>query len=93
MILQLYTSRRFSADGKPVGAAEAQPVSQAEAVFNATNESVLEELASFARGRTQGDSALRENKYLMDADLYVRFVAHAMVRRLMEVERARTNGR
>jgi hypothetical protein len=70
-----------------------QPASQANGMFNATNQSVLRELQEFARGRTQFDSALQGDKYLMDSDLYVRFVSHAMVRRLMEVERVRLAGR
>jgi len=88
MILQVYTPRK-----SPTAPPEKQPVSQAGAVFNATNQSVLRELRDFARGRTQVDSALGDQKFLMDSDLYLRFVSHAMVRRLMEVERARVSGR
>jgi hypothetical protein len=89
MILQMYTPR----EGAGGGGVQKQPASQANGVFNSTNQSVLRELAGFARGRTQFDSALREDKYLMDSDLYIRFVSHAMVRRLMEVERVRLAGR
>ena len=32
---------------------------------------------------------LVEQRYLVDSDAYMRFVCHAMVRRLMEVERNR----
>jgi len=77
MILQLYDT------------SSAIPVAQVNAVFNATNQSVLRELRDFARGRTQYDSAMQDQKYLMDSDLYARFVCHAMVRRLIEVERER----
>lgn len=66
-----------------------QPASQVAAVFNSTNQSVLRELHAFAAGRTQYDSALADQKYLMDADSYMRFVCHAMMRRLMDVERVR----
>ena len=59
------------------------------AVFNSSNQSVRIELKDFARGRTDYDSALQEEKFLADADAYMRFVCHAMVRRLMEVERSR----
>ena len=44
-------------------------------------------------GRTQNDSALEEQKFLLDADQYMRFVCHAMVRRLMEVQRTRPSDR
>jgi len=66
-----------------------QPVAQVSAVFNASNQSVLHELQVFAGGRTQYDSALMEGKFMMDADQYMRFVAHAMIRRLLELERNR----
>ena len=70
-----------------------QPVSQVAAVFNATNQSVLKELHVFAAGRTQYDSALANEKFLMDSDSYMRFVCHAMIRRLMDVERERVSDR
>jgi hypothetical protein len=93
MILQIYTPRSANGGGGTGGGVQKQPASQANGVFNATNQSVLRELSDFARGRTQYDSALHEQKYLMDSDLYLRFVSHAMVRRLMEVERARATDR
>jgi len=70
-----------------------QPASQVSAVFNATNQSVLKELHVFAAGRTQYDSALADQKFLMDSDSYMRFVCHAMIRRLMDVERERVSDR
>jgi hypothetical protein len=97
MILQMYTP----ATGRPVAIAvrpntstsaeeyAGQPVSQVNGVFNATNQSVLRELRGYAAGRTEYDSALQEKKFLVNSDLYMRFVCHAMVRRLMEVESAR----
>lgn len=69
--------------------AEKQPVSQVSAVFNAGNQSVLRELRTYANGRTQYDSALMDQKFLLDSDAYMRFVCNAMVRRLMDVERER----
>ena len=93
LTLQMYLPAPPPAQGEKADPALDKPVSQASAVFNATNQSVLRELRDFARGRTQYDSALEEQKFLMDSDLYVRFVCHAMVRRLMEVERARVAGR
>jgi hypothetical protein len=101
MVLQMYTP----ASGRPVSLAirpntstsaedyQGQPVAQVNGVFNATNQSVLHELRNYARGRTEYDSALQEKKFLVDADAYMRFVCHAMVRRLMEVESARGAGR
>jgi len=68
-----------------------QPVSQVSGVFNATNQSVLRELKTFANGRTQYDSALMDQKFLVDSDSYLRFVCNAMVRRLMDVERERVS--
>ena len=60
------------------------------AVFNASNQTVLKELQVFAGGRTQYDSALSDHRFLLDSDAYMRFVAHAMIRRLMDVERTRS---
>ena len=54
---------------------------------------VLKELHVFAEGRTQYDSALADQKFLMDSDSYMRFVCHAMIRRLMDVERDRVSDR
>ena len=102
MILQLYTAPHAFFTSMPTtmpdpsntGASnEHQPVSQVAAVFNASNQTVLRELRDFAQGRTQYDSALLDEKFLMDADAYMRFVCHAMVRRLIEVEKARVSGR
>lgn len=101
MILQMYTP----ASGRPTAVAArpntstsaedyiGQPVSQVNGVFNATNQSVLHELRTYAAGRTEYDSALQEKKFLVNADLYMRFVCHAMVRRLMEVESSRAPDR
>jgi len=69
------------------------PASQVSAVFNANNQTVLQELREFARGRTNYDSALKEERFLRDSEAYMRFVCHAMVRRLVEVERGRASGR
>lgn len=79
------------ADANPAG--PAQPVSQVSAVFNAGNQTVLEELHVFASGRADYDSALAERAFLLDSDRYLRFVCHAMVRRLMDVERTRVSDR
>ena len=98
MILQLYTARQVAMvttmPAAPLAAPDShQPVSQVATVFNATNQSVLRELRDFAQGRTQRDSALQDQKFLLDSDLYLRFVCHAMARRLLEVEKARAAGR
>ena len=98
MILQLYTARHVATattmPAAPLAAADAhQPVAQVEALFNATNQTVLHELRDFAQGRTQHDSSLQDEKFLLDADAYTRFVCHAMVRRLIEVEKGRAAGR
>ena len=81
-----------SASASPAARAS-QPVSQVSAVFNATNQTVLKELQVFAAGRTQYDTALSDHKFLLDSDAYMRFVAHAMIRRLMDVERSRDSDR
>lgn len=70
-----------------------QPASQVAAVFNGSNQSVLKEIQAFAAGRAPYDSALQERRFLMDADWYMRFVCHAMTRRLMDVERERVTDR
>ena len=107
MVLQLYTppavaasepiARQITGEAldmpeEPAGPAR-QPVSQVEAVFNASNQSVLRELHMFALGRTDRESALAEDRYLVDQDAYLRFVAHVMVGRLMEVEQVRLTDR
>ena len=63
------------------------------AVFNASNQTVRQELKDFAAGRFNYDSQLRDERFIMDSDAYMRFVCHAMVRRLIEVERDRVAGR
>ncbi|HVS69914.1 MAG TPA: hypothetical protein VHQ47_01520 [Phycisphaerae bacterium] len=95
MTLELYNVMPASAPGamSPAAADSAQPDLQVSAVFNATNESVLRELRDFAQGRTQADSAFGDQKFLVDSDAYMRFVCHAMVRRLMEVQRTRPSDR
>jgi hypothetical protein len=70
-----------------------QPVSQVSAVFNATNQSVLRELETFAKGRTQFDSAMMDQKFLQDSEAYMRFVCNSMMRRLMDVEGQRVAAR
>jgi hypothetical protein len=63
------------------------------AVFNGTNQTVKQEIRDFAAGRTHEGSAMGPDRYLSDADAFMRFVCHAMVSRLMEVERDRVAGR
>jgi hypothetical protein len=105
MSLQLYTldtlagpppvvSHQINGAAIPGDAPKArQPVVEIAAIFNATNQTVLQELQSFARGRTDYQSALQEERFLADIDAYTRFVCHAMVRRLIEVERVRSPDR
>ena len=75
--------------GPPPPVNNGQPVAQVSAVFNASNQTVLKELQVFASGRTRYDSAALERQFVLDSDAYMRFVCHAMVRRLMDVERER----
>ena len=70
-----------------------QPAAQDAAVIDAHNQTVLAELKDFTRGRTDYQSALQDRRFLADSDAYMRFVCHAMVRRLVEVERARAADR
>jgi hypothetical protein len=108
MAVQLYTTRSLVArneaearriDGSVVPvpvediADVQQPVSQVAAVFNSNNQTVLRELRDFAAGRTDYSSALQDEKFIVDMDQYTRFVCHAMIRRLLDVERARLSGR
>jgi len=69
-----------------------QPAVQVAAVFQSTNQSVLKELQAYAGGRTEYDSALADQKFVMSSDSYMRFVSHAMIRRLMDAERERLSG-
>jgi len=73
--------------------ANKEPIVQVSAVFKATNQTVLAELRDFARGRTDSESALQEDRYLADVDAYMRFVCHAMVRRLLELQQGTPSGR
>ncbi len=70
-----------------------QPVTQVSAIFPATNQTVLQELNDFAKGRSDYESALQDRRYLVDIDYYTRFVCHAMTRRLLETERGRVGSR
>ena len=108
MTVQLYTAHTLMArsqvearriDGTVVATAvelevdEQQPVSQVAAVFNSRNQTVLRELRDFTAGRTEYTSALQDEKFIDDMDQYTRFVCHAMVRRLIDVERSRLSDR
>jgi hypothetical protein len=105
MILQLYANDTLAGPAAPVSrqingaplpgesAKPRQPVSQIAAIFNANNQTVLLELREFAKGRTDYQSALQEQRFLADSEAYTRFVCHAMIRRLMEVERLRASDR
>ncbi|MEI8198184.1 MAG: hypothetical protein WCI73_20010 [Phycisphaerae bacterium] len=73
--------------------ATGEPVAKVAAVFNASNQTVLAELRDFARGRTNYESALQEDRFLADIDSYTRFVCHAMVRRLLELQQVAPSGR
>lgn len=73
--------------------ANREPIVQVSAVFNASNQTVLAELRDFARGRTNYESALQEDRFLADVDAYTRFVCHAMVRRLLELQQGTPSGR
>lgn len=95
----LVQARTLSGSELPAGEpaetmrSDQQPVAHVAAVFNASNQTVLAELQDFAQGRSNYESALQESRYLADSDAYMRFVSHAMVRRLLEVERIRLAGR
>ena len=105
MVLQMYTPPGAPVKTEParamgaernmegMGDSERQPVSQVSAVFNATNQTVLKELQGFAAGRSDYDSGLQGDRYLYDSDAYMRFVCHAMIRRLLDVERDRVSDR
>ena len=107
MTLQIYTVKEMGPAPEPEGRQlsgqplprEAQPLnpnqpaSQVSAIFNANNQTVLVELRDFAKGRTDYDSALQEDRYLADSEAYMRFVCHAMIRRMLDVESTRVNGR
>lgn len=75
------------------GEASVEPLAKVSAVFNASNQTVLAELRNFARGRTNYESALQEDRFLADIDSYTRFVCHAMVRRLLELQRVAPSDR
>ena len=70
-----------------------EPLAKVSAVFNASNQTVLPELRDFARGRTNYESALQEDRFLADIDSYTRFVCHAMVRRLLELQQVAPSDR
>ncbi len=105
MSMQLYTldalagappvvSRQINGESLPGEAAKSrQPVSEIAAIFNANNQTVLLELHDFTKGRTDYQSAFQDERFLADIDSYTRFVCHAMIRRLMEVERVRSSDR
>lgn len=81
---------RASTDEVAPGAiASASPISQAAGVFDATNHQTLQWLDEYAAGRSEPDSAYGRRIYQVSMELYTQFVAHRLMRDLLECERAR----
>lgn len=77
----------------PVPAYKKHLAASISAVFNGANQTTRQEIRDYAQGRINYDSALGAERYIYDSDSFMKFVCHAMVHRLMEVERDRVAGR
>jgi hypothetical protein len=65
------------------------PVGQAAGVFDASNHRVLRWLETYADARHEPDSAYGQDIYLVDMDLYTRFVCNRLLQDLLDGERVR----
>ncbi len=72
---------------------DAWPESSAAAVLNAADNGVRLSLEQFARGRTETNSALNWERYLVVMDLYTQYVVDRLLRDLLMEERTRNNRR
>ncbi|MCC6907414.1 MAG: hypothetical protein IT430_05690 [Phycisphaerales bacterium] len=72
---------------------DAWPEASAAAVLNAADNGVRLSLEQFARGRTESNSALNWERYLVVMDLYTQYVVDRLLRDLLMEERTRNNRR
>ncbi len=70
-----------------------QPASSVSVVLDAADNGVRLSLEQFARGRTESNSALNWERYLVVMDLYTQYVVDRLLRDLLREERTRTNQR
>ena len=69
------------------------PAAGVAAVFDASDNGVRLDVERFARGRTEIDSALNWERYLVVMDLYTQYVADRLLRDLLKEERMRGDQR
>jgi hypothetical protein len=62
------------------------PVAQAAGVFDASNHRIQQQLMSYARGRTERDTAYGDDIYLVSMDLYTQFVSYRLLSDLLDAE-------
>lgn len=65
------------------------PASSASAILDAADNGVRLDVEQFARGRTQTNSALNWERYLVVMDLYTQYAADRLLRDLLREERMR----
>jgi hypothetical protein len=65
------------------------PLAQAAGIFDAANHRTLSWLALYADARNEPESAYGSDIYLVDMDLYTRFVCYRLLHDLLESERVR----
>jgi hypothetical protein len=69
-----------------------QPVASASSVYDASDNAVQLEVESFARGRTDSETALGWERFLYSMDQYTQFVCDRLIRDLLRQERLRSGG-
>jgi hypothetical protein len=62
---------------------------QATGVFDSRNNIVLAQLDDYATGRTEPNEAFGADVYLMNMDLYTKFVSYRLIHDLLAFEKAR----
>jgi hypothetical protein len=70
----------------PGGVAPSNPVAQATGVFDASNHETLQQLSEYATGRSEPESAFGKDIYLVNMELYTKFVSYRLLRGLLGAE-------
>jgi hypothetical protein len=79
-------SRAATPDELPVPEGAEPPVSEVAHYFDAANGTTRRLLRNYAHGRAPTDRPAGWRRYLLDMDLYGRFVSHELMRRMLKAE-------
>ncbi len=83
-------SRAWGSDDVALGQVGSAPASaQATGMFDSRNNQVLAWLEHYAKGRTEPNEAFGSDVYLMNMDLYTRFVTYRLIHDLLVYEHSR----